>query len=238
MHDHFTESLSDYLDGELDLDRRTALEEHLGVCAECSSTLAGLRRVVTEARALRPRAPSESMWAAIGRGISGAASESPSAPLATRRPLSPWLVAAAVLIAVLLGAGGSAWWITNLPESKSSGPRWLLLLHETAGAFEAPATHGNMDKIVARYAAWNRDHAQIGEKLADAGGVRLYPGGLRAELATGDAIGGLFIIEAADEARAIEVARTCPHLDYGGWIELRRIEDTRHAQNNMRSLGY
>jgi anti-sigma factor RsiW len=38
--------MSDYLDGELTLARRTRMEDHLGECAECRRLLAGLRRTL------------------------------------------------------------------------------------------------------------------------------------------------------------------------------------------------
>ena len=37
-------------------------------------------------------------------------------------------------------------------------------------------------------------------------------------------IGGLFIIQAADYDQAVEICRSCPHLD-NGWIELRQIDE-------------
>jgi hypothetical protein len=39
-------------------------------------------------------------------------------------------------------------------------------------------------------------------------------------------IGGLFAIKADDYEKAVEIARECPHLKYGGRIELREIEPT------------
>ena len=65
MHDNFIESFSEYLDGELEADRKDGLEKHLKECAECSATLADLRRVVMQARSLPMRAPSEKVWSAI-----------------------------------------------------------------------------------------------------------------------------------------------------------------------------
>jgi anti-sigma factor RsiW len=38
--------MSDYLDGELTLARRTRMEDHLGACGECRRLLAGLRRTL------------------------------------------------------------------------------------------------------------------------------------------------------------------------------------------------
>ena len=52
MSDVWTDRLSEYLDDELPPGERAALEGHLAQCAECSATLADLRRVVARARAL------------------------------------------------------------------------------------------------------------------------------------------------------------------------------------------
>lgn len=48
------ESLSAYLDGELDAGERTRVEEHLGSCAECSATRARLAAAVGSVAALGP----------------------------------------------------------------------------------------------------------------------------------------------------------------------------------------
>jgi hypothetical protein len=48
------ESLSAYLDGELDRDQRTAVEEHLGSCAECSAVRARLASAMGSVAALGP----------------------------------------------------------------------------------------------------------------------------------------------------------------------------------------
>jgi hypothetical protein len=42
----------------------------------------------------------------------------------------------------------------------------------------------------------------------------------------GERIGGYFLIRAADDAAALALARSCPHLRHGGRIEVRRIRPT------------
>jgi hypothetical protein len=39
-------------------------------------------------------------------------------------------------------------------------------------------------------------------------------------------VAGLFIVRASDLERAAAIARTCPHMRYGGQIEVRPIEQT------------
>ncbi len=41
---------------------------------------------------------------------------------------------------------------------------------------------------------------------------------------TKEVIGGYFILEAKDYAEAAELSKSCPHLAFGGKIELRQIE--------------
>ncbi len=50
------------------------------------------------------------------------------------------------------------------------------------------------------------------------GGVVLSP----AELEKHD-ISGYFLFEAKNLEEAVEIAKTCPHLDYGGTVELREV---------------
>ena len=151
MHDNFIESFSEYLDGELEADRKDGLEKHLKECAECSATLADLRRVVMQARSLPMRAPSEKVWSAIASEVALATDESSPAARVSRRVPSRILAAAALLIALLLGAGGSAWWIAHQAQSNRSGTRWLLLLHETASVPDGQVKGASMEQIIARY---------------------------------------------------------------------------------------
>ena len=66
--------MSDYLDGELTLARRTRMEDHLGACAECRRVLAGLRRTLDVLH--RSPTPSEGVDALrIARSVRGRLSE-------------------------------------------------------------------------------------------------------------------------------------------------------------------
>jgi hypothetical protein len=69
-----------------------------------------------------------------------------------------------------------------------------------------------------------------GEKLTDDGGrvLRLQVGqpvasdGPYAEAQ--DVVGGYFTINADDDAQAVELAGSCPHLRGTQWIEIRRVD--------------
>jgi hypothetical protein len=69
MSDPWMDRLSDYIDGDLTPAERHEFEAHLAACAECSDTLAGLRRVVARARALEDRPPASDLWPGIAGRI-------------------------------------------------------------------------------------------------------------------------------------------------------------------------
>ena len=49
VHEEWTDKLSDYLDGELTGDERSAVDAHLRSCAACAAVLNDLKRVVARA---------------------------------------------------------------------------------------------------------------------------------------------------------------------------------------------
>lgn len=49
--------MSDYVDGELDVDRRKHVERHVRFCHRCHSVLGNLRRTVARLRGLQDTAP-------------------------------------------------------------------------------------------------------------------------------------------------------------------------------------
>ncbi len=100
-------------------------------------------------------------------------------------------------------------------------PRYALLLLEDS-TFSGTATVGH-DSLVAEYAAWAGELAGtgslvVGEELDQAS----YPLG---EVGPGaaDRVTGLFVIAAESLERALDIARRCPHLRYGGGIVVRPI---------------
>jgi anti-sigma factor RsiW len=115
MTDHWTDRLSEYLDGELLTGERTALEEHLVGCAACRATLSELRRVVARAQALDDTPPAADLWPAIARGIGASplAARTDVVDLAERRARRrisftvPQLAAAG--IALMLVSGSVVW---------------------------------------------------------------------------------------------------------------------------------
>lgn len=115
-------------------------------------------------------------------------------------------------------------------------PNYLLLLHEQPSDFSSLSPE-EIQAVIAEYVAWSQKLAADGklvggQKLKDEGGRDLagYNGDFRVTdgpyAEAKEVIGGFFSIEAADYAEATEISRDCPHLKYGGRIELREIEPT------------
>jgi len=135
MSDTWTDRLSDYLDGELPEAERIALEQHLAACADCRTTMAGLRRVVHLAREASTVAPGD-LWPGIAARIGASTSpvRSLDAHRARRRVAFtlPQLAAAAALLVSI--AGGSAWWL-----ARAERPAQPLAAAPVTGSIALPA---------------------------------------------------------------------------------------------------
>jgi hypothetical protein len=222
-HDPWRERLSEYVDDELAVDERAALEAHLETCGECAALVEDLRRLVAAARELPDRAPETDPWPALRAAITAADEDSaPSRPRRTVRSLA-WAFAAGVLVTLAgwLAFGRSKG--TDVREPTVAGGSYLLLLHEPEG-FASEGTPAEHAAVVEQYASWARG---LGARCV--GGEELAPEGweisaaAQRERASGPGIGGFFLVQAADADEALHIARTCPHLDRGGSIELRPI---------------
>ena len=105
MHEHWTERLSDYIDGELGPEDAEAFEAHLLECADCGRALHELRAVVARAGQVIDRPPDTELWPGIAVRIA-AANASNVGPVRGRR-LSfsiPQLVAASIVLMLLSGS--------------------------------------------------------------------------------------------------------------------------------------
>lgn len=115
-------------------------------------------------------------------------------------------------------------------------PNYILLLHEQPADF-SQMPMDEIQAVIAEYVAWSKKLEADGkyaggQKLKDEGGKRLsgYNGDFRVTdgpyAEAKEVIGGFFTITAADYDEAVAVSKDCPHLKYGGRIELREIEPT------------
>jgi hypothetical protein len=158
---HWTDRLSEYLDGELGPEERAAAERHLAGCPACAGVLEELGAVVAEARTLPDAAPARDLWPGIQARLApraedgadmvagaGARAGGPGEtgrgrviPLAWRRRLVvsvPQLLAAGIAVAVL--SAGAVWMVLG----GSAGPAG-------AGLAGGPAASAPSDVMLAAY---------------------------------------------------------------------------------------
>lgn len=152
------------------------------------------------------------------------------------RPRRRFGAALALAASVLLFAGGLAigrFGGDTAPAPPAGGqPRFALFLYE-GPEYDQPAP-GRMDERVQEYVAWasaERTDGAVegGEKLRDGDDVAIEPDGSTGPLASSPGesrLAGYFLIRATDQRAALEIARSCPHVRYGGRVVLREIEPT------------
>ncbi|HTY42644.1 MAG TPA: YciI family protein [Thermoanaerobaculia bacterium] len=139
------------------------------------------------------------------------------------RRLGPGLAAAAAVALFAAGlAVGERRGGVRAPDPGVK--RYVLLLYDAPD--EGAMTSSDRERRVSEYRDWAQDVRRRGgriegEKLEDEA-LRLGP----AEPAPGRPIGGYFVVSAADDAAALAIARSCPHLKHGGAIEVRAIAKT------------
>ena len=118
-------------------------------------------------------------------------------------------------------------------------PNYLLLLHATPPNKEelTKMSPEQIQAVIGDYMAW-RDKIQndgvyvTSNKLRDEGGKFLSGANGDFRVTDGpfteskEVVGGFFIISAANYDEASKISQGCPHLKYGGRIELREIEPT------------
>ena len=244
--DQASTHLVDVMTGNLPEGVEKALRLHLDACAACREQELELRTLWAELARLpapMPRTDAVGRFAqTLARGVPGG--EAPEAPPAaasrptqgaatrTRRLVIPAALAASLLIGVAAGRNLAPRDDQTVASASGTGSQFLLLLHERPSTRVIPPDE--LRRVVAEYAAWARDLQQDGrlvaaEKLADDPGrwIRPRADGIEVgavQTSTAGVIGGYFVIAADSYEDAIRIARECPHLRYGGEIEVRAIE--------------
>ena len=109
------------------------------------------------------------------------------------------------------------------------GDAYMFLLRE--GPESNPQSPAEIERIVGEYRAWARDIAGKGlllgaEKLEVRGVVVMPDTRIEDWSESSGFIGGYFIVRADSYEEATSIARGCPHLRYGGTIEVRRVDPT------------
>jgi len=112
--------------------------------------------------------------------------------------------------------------------------QFLLLLHRPSSTFSGGSPEELRERIQ-KYRAWREEMGREGkvlggQKCTDDGGLWLRKNGSEIVVeppgGNGDrsVISGYFLLQAEDYQEASALARRCPHVEYGGTIELRQVD--------------
>lgn len=131
-----------------------------------------------------------------------------------------WVAAALACLALGLVVGRA-----GRPAAEPEGNRFVLLLER--GLSDEPPGPERRRALAEEYRAWARatgGAARVfaGERLGDTAVTLSGPKGLASSGAA--QVGGYFLVAAADLGHALELARSCPHLRYGGRVVVQPIE--------------
>lgn len=165
--------------------------------------------------------------ALVARGL---LRRSGAAPAGRRR--YRWILTAAA--AVLCFAAGLALGRRDgaVSPPDPDRPRYLLLLYEGA-EYRPPPASGEAARV-REYAAWARTvrgagEVVGGEKLTESADLVIGAGDdvlITPTARSEPRLVGFFLIRAKDQPSAVALARTCPHVRYGGSIVVREIDPT------------
>src|SRR5579862_129705 len=105
-------------------------------------------------------------------------------------------------------------------------PQYLLLLYDNTPNLRNLSAE-EMQKATEKYMAWSKmPFAQAGKRLTPENGKIVRPNPGKNKVTDGpyretkEALGGFYLIEAANYDQAVELACTNPHVEYGGAIEV------------------
>lgn len=124
-----------------------------------------------------------------------------------RRPWRVWAATAAAAV-IVLAIGVSVWRPQHTPPK---GNTYVLFLDE--GPPYIPPLPGHNAERRAELARW-ADSLEGAGKFERAGRL----------IGPGSTIGGMFMIRAASDSEAGQIAATCPFIKHGGRVEVKRFE--------------
>jgi hypothetical protein len=118
-------------------------------------------------------------------------------------------------------------------------PKYMLLLHDDPSAFRTVSPE-QMQKIIEKYVAWGSKLRSAGVLVASdkltgepgrvmrgkSGQVRVTDGPYSE---TKEVLGGYYTIQAGSYDEAVDRARECPQLEYGGTIEVRQVDEMKRG---------
>jgi hypothetical protein len=141
------------------------------------------------------------------------------------------LVASAAALLLLVG-GWFAGRMFPVARVATSQPRFILLLESSELSADPEIIHDSQQeqKRAQEYIQWARSlrvggRSVSGERLAESGeALDLLGASDKQWKPSSGSLQGFFIISAVNLAQATDLARQCPHLRYGGRIEVRPID--------------
>lgn len=110
-------------------------------------------------------------------------------------------------------------------------PKYLFVYRNPAEMDATPPSPEMMQEILAVWGKWMEQVAKNGN-LVDGGdglqptGRKVHPGGVVTDgpfVEAKELVGGYSIVQAESYEQAVEFAKTCPIISYGGWIEVREL---------------
>lgn len=136
MTDHPVDSLSAFLDDELDVTARAAVAAHLADCAACRAVLDDVTRVRDEARAWRDQlaTPSAAMWATIATRLETPAPRGATVLPWYRRRFTVGIVELAAAASVVVALGGALLVTTVRRAPVAEGPAPIVAQMEPTDA--------------------------------------------------------------------------------------------------------
>ena len=139
-----------------------------------------------------------------------------------RAPRIVGLLAASLLIFLGGAVVGANWWGARASRPGPNSPRFMLVLN--AAEPSRPRSLEEIKQIVEEYRGWAsnlRDQgiSVEGEKLKEE--IRVVG---EDQARQQKRISGYFLVGAPDFDQAVQIASGCPHLKYGGTIEVRQID--------------
>ena len=113
--------------------------------------------------------------------------------------------------------------------------KFMLLLYDDPSSYSTMSPE-QIQKMLEKYMAWGSRLKQAGllsasHKLTDEPGKVMRSKGKDIRVTDGpysetkEILGGYYLIEAESYDKAADHARDCPHLEYGGTIEVRQVDD-------------
>jgi len=113
--------------------------------------------------------------------------------------------------------------------------KFMLLLYDDPASF-ATMSPEQIQKVIEKYMAWGARLKKAGvwsasHKLTDEPGKVMRGKGPGVRVTDGpysetkEILGGYYLIEVESYDQAMDQARDCPHLEYGGTIEVRQVDN-------------